>query len=192
MLTMSVLMMTIIYGGVFLTLEKQQGTLRRQMTLPMSRGQVIAGKIAGRLLLALLQTVVLLAVGRFLFGLSYGRSLAGLVLLVLSLCICTAGLATLLGAVLRSPEQVGSLGWLLSMALAALGGCWWPMEIVPRWMRQVAHALPSTWAMDGFHALISFGRGVEGVLAPTAALLGFGLLFSVLAARLLRTAGGGV
>jgi len=192
MLTMSVLMMTIIYGGVFLTLEKQQGTLRRQMTLPVTRGHVIAGKLGGRLLIALLQSVVLLVAGRFLFGLSLGSSFAGLVLLVVSLCIATAGLSTLLGAVLRSPEQAGSLGWLLGMALAALGGCWWPMEIVPGWMRRVAHALPSAWAMDGFHALISFGRGLEGVLIPSAMLLGFGLLFSVLAARFLRVTGGGV
>ena len=66
------------------------------------------------------------------------------------------------------------------------------MEIVPDWMRQVAHALPSAWAMDGFHALISFGTGIEGVLLPSAMLLGFGLLFSVLAARFLRVTGGGV
>jgi ABC-type Na+ efflux pump permease subunit len=192
MLTMSVLMMTIIYGGVFLTLEKQEGTLRRQMTLPVKRGHVIAGKLGGRLLIALLQSVVLLVAGKFLFGLSFGSSFIGLVLLVVSLCVATAGLATLLGAVLRSPEQAGSLGWLLGMALAALGGCWWPMEVVPAWMRRVAHALPSAWAMDGFHALISFGRGLEGVLVPSAILLGFGLLFSVVAARFLRVTGGGV
>jgi ABC-type multidrug transport system permease subunit len=192
MLTMSVLMMTIIYGGVFLTLEKQGGTLRRQMTLPVGRAHVIAGKLGGRLLIALLQAVVLLVAARFLFGLSLGRSFLGLVLLVVTLCIATAGLATLLGAVLRSPEQAGSLGWLAGMILAALGGCWWPMEIVPDWVRRVAHTLPSAWAMDGFHALISFGRGIEGVLLPSAMLLGFGLLFSVLAARFLRVAGGGV
>ena len=153
---------------------------------------MIAGKLGGRLMIALLQSVVLLVAGRFLFGLSLGSSFTGLVLLVVSLCIATAGLSTLLGAVLRSPEQAGSLGWLLGMALAALGGCWWPMEIVPDWMRKVAHALPSAWAMDGFHALISFGRGIEGVLLPSAMLLGFGLLFSVLAARFLRVTGGGV
>jgi len=40
--------------------------------------------------------------------------------------------------------------------------------------------------MDGLHALISFGQGLEAVLVPSAALLGFGLLFTLLGARFLR------
>jgi ABC-type multidrug transport system permease subunit len=190
-LTMTVVMMTLIYGAVYLTTEKQSGMLRRQMTAPVSRGQVFLGKLGGRFVLAGLQTVILLLAGRFLYGITYGKSPLGLMLLATSLCIATAGLSTLLGAVLRTPEQAGSVGWLLGMMLAAIGGCWWPSEVMPRWMWQAAHALPTAWAMDGFHALISFGYGLEGVLLPSAVLLGFGLLFAVLGSRFLRTAGGG-
>ena len=60
---------------------------------------------------------------------------------------------------------------------------------MPGWMRTMAHALPTTWAMDGFHALISFGYGVEAVLAPATALVGMALLFSLLGAKLLRFEG---
>ena len=90
------------------------------------------------------------------------------------------------GSVVRTEGQASSIGWILGMVMAALGGCWWPAEIMPRWMWNVAHALPTAWAMDGFHALISFGRGLDGVLLPAAMLTGFGLLFSLLAARFLR------
>jgi ABC-type Na+ efflux pump permease subunit len=190
-LTMTVMMMTLIYGAVYLTTEKQSGMLRRQLTAPLTRGQVFAGKLGGRFALAGLQTVILLLAGRFLYGLSYGKSLLGLILLVTCYCLATAGLSTFLGAVLRTPEQAGSVGWLLGMMLAALGGCWWPSEVMPRAMWQAAHVLPTAWAMDGFHALISFGYGLDGVLLPSAVLLGFALLFSVLGARFLRTAGGG-
>ena len=58
--------------------------------------------------------------------------------------------------------------------------------MMPDWMRAAAHVVPTAWAMDGFHDLISFGRGLEDVLVPSAALLGFGGTFSLLAARLLR------
>ncbi len=46
--------------------------------------------------------------------------------------------------------------------------------------------LPSAWAMDGFHALISFGHGLEAVMIPSTALLGFGLVFSAVGARFLK------
>jgi ABC-type Na+ efflux pump permease subunit len=187
-LTMVVLMMTLIYGGVFLTIERREGMLRRQVTLPLSRRQLILGKLAGRLLVAAGQVAVLLAVGRFVFSVDFGRSPAGLALLLVAYAFCVAGLATLFGAVLQTPEQASAVGWIASMVMAALGGCWWPSEIMPRWLWKAAHVFPTAWAMDAFHALISFGRGLEAVLLPAAVLLAFGAVFSLLGARFLRPA----
>lgn len=184
-LTMTVLMMTVIYGGVFLTNEKREGMLRRQMSAPISRRGVVAGKLLGRASIAGAQAVVLLAVGRFGFGVDYG-SLAGLVVLCVAYVVAVAGLATLIGAALRTPEQASTVGWLVSMALAAMGGCWWPSEVMPEWLRRAAHVLPTSWAMDGFHALISFGRGLDGVLLPAAVLLAFAAVFALAGARILR------
>ncbi len=187
-LTMIVLMMTLIYGGVFLITEKQQGMLRRQLSLPVSRGQVVAGKLLGRLLIAGLQIALLLFVARVVFGLSLGSSIAGLVLLAGSFAMAVACLSIFLGAVMSTTEQVSTAGWLLSMVLAGLGGCWWPKEVMPEWLQTAALALPTAWAMDGFHALISFGRGLEGVLVPSLVLCGFGVVFGVLGAKFLRVA----
>ena len=106
-----------------------------------------------------------------------------------SYAIAVAGMATLLGAVVRTAAQASAVGWIGSMVLASMGGCWWPSEVMPEWMWNVAHVLPTAWAMDGFHALISFGRGLDAVLLPSAMLLGFGAVFSLLGARFLRLEG---
>ena len=185
-ITMMVLMMTLIYGGVFLTSEKQDGTLRRQATLPVSRLELFAGKMFGRLLLCGLQLALLLIAGKLLFDMSYGTSPLALLLLLATYSLAVAGMTIFLGAVCSTPEQASSIGWLSTMVLAAMGGCWWPSEVMPDWLWSAAHVLPTAWAMDGFHSLISFGRGLEGVLAPSLALLGFSLLFTAAGARLLR------
>jgi ABC-type multidrug transport system permease subunit len=187
-LTFFVLMMTIIYGAVFLTLEKRQGMLRRQAMLPLSRGRIFTGKLAGRMLMAGVQIAIYLLAGRLLFGLSYGSSPGGLALVLFAYAAAASGLSLLLGAVLSTPEQASTVGWISSMVMGALGGCWWPSEVMPRWLWSAAHVLPTAWAMDAFHSLISFGRGIEAVLLPAAALLGFAVLFSVLGARFLRWA----
>lgn len=184
-LTMTVLMMTLIYGAVFLTLEKRQGMIRRQAMLPLSRGTVFLGKLAGRLLIAGAQAVLLLIAGRFLFHVSWGSSPGGLALLLGAYLLAVAALSTLLGAVLSTPEQASAVGWILSMILAALGGCWWPSEVMPRWLWRASHVLPTPWAMDGFHSLISFGHGVEAVLLPAAVLIGFAAVFAFLGSRFL-------
>jgi ABC-type multidrug transport system permease subunit len=185
-LTMTVLMMTVIYGGVFLTVEKRDGTLRRQAAGPVGGGGLVAGKLLGRLLVAALQTIVLLAFGRFLFGVDFGDSWVGLGLLLASYSFCCAALATLVGAVLRTPEQASGIGWLASIVMAALGGCWWPSEVVPRWLWHAAHVFPTAWAMDAFHGLISFGRGAGSVVVPALVLAAFGAAFAAIAARTLR------
>jgi ABC-type multidrug transport system permease subunit len=182
-LTFTVLMMTLIYGAVFLTIEKREGMLRRQLTLPVSREALFAGKVAGRLLIAGLQVAVLLLAGRFLFHLDLGTSPVALLALVSSYAFAVAGIATFLGALVANPEQASAVGWLGSMVMAAMGGCWWPSEVMPGWLRGAAHVFPTSWAMDGFHALISFGRSGGAVAVPCAALLGFGLLFSIWGAR---------
>jgi ABC-type multidrug transport system permease subunit len=50
----------------------------------------------------------------------------------------------------------------------------------------VAHLLPSGWAMEALHQLISFGNGFDAILLPLGVLVGFGLLATFLAARFFR------
>ncbi len=186
-MTFTVLMMTLIYGAVFLTIEKREGMLKRQLTLPISRPTILLGKVLGRVFVAMLQIVILVLAGRFLFQLDFGHSTAALFALLISYAFAVAGIATFLGAILASPEQASIVGWLASMVMAAMGGCWWPSEVMPEWLRTAAHVFPTTWAMDAFHALISFGRGFEAVVVPCAVLIGFGTLFSWIGARKLQT-----
>jgi ABC-type multidrug transport system permease subunit len=187
-MTFTVMMMTLIYGAVFLTIEKREGMLQRQLTLPVSKEAIFAGKVLGRVMIALVQIAILLAVGRFVFQLDLGSSPAGLALLLLSYAFAVASMATFLGSTLANPEQASTVGWIAATVMGAMGGCWWPAEVMPGWLRTAAHVFPTAWAMDGLHALISFGRGLPEVLLPAAALAAFGVAFCWLAARSLRRA----
>jgi ABC-2 type transport system permease protein len=186
MLTMSIIMMTVIYGAVFLAGERAEGTLRRQATVPLSRVEIMSGKLLGRLLIALAQAVILMILGSLLFGAFWGHSPLGLALTVLALAASAASLGLLFGALFRTADQAGSLGWIAPLILAALGGCWWPLEIVPRWLRMAGHVSPAAWAMDAFHGLVSFGGGLEAVWLPVLVLTGYAVGLTWLAARRLK------
>ena len=110
--------------------------------------------------------------------------------MLLSYAFAVAGIATFLGAVLKNPEQASAVGWLSSMVMGAMGGCWWPAEVMPRWLRTASHVFPTAWAMDAFHALISFGKSGSAVALPCVVLIGFGVIFSAWGAfKLDATAG---
>jgi ABC-2 type transport system permease protein len=186
MLVLFVLINTVIYGAVLLTLEKQNGCLRRLAGQPVSRFGLLLGKLAGRLLLALCQSAIVVIAGHLLFHVYWGPSLLALLALIFCLGMACASIGLFLGAILRSPEQASAVGWIIPLFLAAIGGCWWPLEVVPHWMRVAGHVSPAAWAMDGLHGLISFGQGGAVVIVPCLILLGYGALFLTLGARNLR------
>ncbi len=185
-ITLFMLINTAIYGAVFLTQERQDHVLARTATYPVSRNGILAGKLLGRTLLGLLQAAILLAAGRFLLGVYLGNSLIGMTALIIAISLTVASMSLFWGAVLRRPEQATAIALVSSLFLGAIGGCWWPLEVVPGWMRTAGHLSPAAWAMDGLHALISFGAGPEAVMLPSVVLLGYAAIFTAIGARLLR------
>ena len=185
MLVMFVLM-SMVFSGATITSERLGGVLRRYAYAPIDRGTIVAGKLAGRMVIAAIQIAFLLAVGRFAFHVSLGGSPVALVLLMLAFAFCMGAFSILFGSLLRNPEQVSSIGVLSTMIMAALGGCWWPVEIVPPFFRAASFFVPTGWAMNGMHKLLSFGYGMRETLPNLLVLAAFGLAFVALASWKLR------
>lgn len=186
MMTLFMLINTAIYGAVYLTQEKQDGILPRIATYPVSRGQILIGKLLGRTLLGLVQAGILLTAGKLLLGVYTGNSPLALALVILCLSLTVGAIALFWGAVLRRVDQASVVALVASLFMGAIGGCWWPLEVVPRWMQRFGHISPAAWAMDGFNAVFSFGDGVSAVVVPCLMLLGYTVFFTLLGARWLR------
>jgi ABC-type multidrug transport system permease subunit len=165
-------------GAIHLVLERERGLLRRLASTPIPRARLVAGKWLGKLLLGLVQLAFGLVAGTVLFRMSWGAALPMVIVILIAWAAFNASLALLLGNIARSSAQMAGMGVLMTMALASLGGCWWPIEITPEWAQRFALALPTGWTMDAMHRLISFGDPASAVvphalaLATGAALLG--------------------
>ncbi len=195
MLAMFMVMTVAIGGAESLTREKLGGTLARLGATTFSRGEIIAGKLLHLGLVALVQAMVLMAAGQAigalgLFGIdfSWGPGFGLVILALVPYAFAVAGVTLLLGGLFRTTQQAESLGWLVGMVFAALGGCWWPLEIMPRGAQILGGFFPTFWAMKALHAVVTFGRGLEGVLLPMAVLTVFGAVFAWLGARFLKVA----
>lgn len=185
-LVMFTLLVMLTSGSAMLVAERSQGLLRRLASAPMSRGDVVAGKWLARLALASLQIGSAVAVGTFVFHMQWGPDF-GMILLVLAVWAgfcASAGLA--LGNLARTDRQAAGFGVLATNALAALGGCWWPIEITPPWMQTLQKLLPTGWTMDALHKLISFQAGAVSALADVTALIVATVIIAALAARRFR------
>ena len=90
------------------------------------------------------------------------------------------------GSIIRKIEILIIFNILVANTMSAFGGCWWPIEIVSPTLRKISFVFPTGWAMDAFHQLIFFGQGLESIIPHILALLGFTLVFLVLAVKFFK------
>jgi ABC-2 type transport system permease protein len=178
---------TSMAGAAALIEARRLGVTRRLLATPTTVATILFGEALGRFAVALLQGLIIFVVGLLVFGVDWGDPPAALLLLVTFALVAT-GVGLLLGAVLRNAEQATSVGPPVGIALGMLGGCMWPLAIVPAPMRALGHLFPQAWAMDGFIALIARNAGLAGITRQLAVLAAFAAVLLALATWRLRKA----
>ena len=189
MAVMFVMLVALTYGAATISAERANGQLRRLITTPATRAEIVAGKIGGRFVIAAVQITALVLVGVIanrLFGIEIGDRPFQMWLVLLLFGLVVAPLGVAVGGWFKEPDRAANVGVMATMAMAAFGGCWWPIEVVSKPLKTVALTLPSGWAMKALHGLVSFGWSLSDLGPELLALTAFGVVFSLLAARSLR------
>jgi len=177
-----IMMMVLIYGGITVMEDRKKGILGRLLFSPLSTGELFQAKLLGRWLMGLLQALMLIVVGKIFFRLNLGSfPLSLLVLAVFALAM--AALSVFIGSLVGKEDMIVGLAVLLSNIFAALGGCWWPSEIVAPGLRRVGLVSPAYWAMDALHKLRFFNGGFSDILPHLGVLLGLAIVLTVVAGR---------
>lgn len=173
--TLFFMMMFLMMSAKDLVEERRNRTLSRLMISRASSLDLVLGFFLGGLILGMVQAGVLLTLNMMPpFSVDYGDSPAALFLVVLLFGGFCSAASVFLGSIARSGPQADGLGMTFTMTLAAVGGLWWPLEIVPDFMQKIGHSLPSGQAISVFHDMIGRGYGVGEV---SGWLIGLGVWF---------------
>jgi ABC-2 type transport system permease protein len=187
MATMYVMFAVFPLASAFI-LERKQWTLQRLVTMPVSRAQILGGKLLARFILGMIQYGIMFAFGAVL-GVRYGGDVVALVLLMMLFVLCIAALTLALTTLLKSDAQAQGVTLFLSLVLAPLGGAWWSLEIVPAFMQVIARVTPVAWVMEGYRALIFEGGTLITVLPSLGVLAGMTALFFAFGVARFKVAG---
>ncbi len=166
--------------------ERDWGTLARLRAMPVSLDVILIAKLLARFTVGVVQMLVLLAVGRLLFGISLGPEPWALLLPTAGIVFAGTAFGLVVAGLARSREAVLPLGSIAIVTMAAVGGCWWPIDLEPRWMQHVALAFPTTWAMAAYNDLMIRRHSFEAAIGPTVVLLAFGLVYLSVGLALFR------
>jgi ABC-type multidrug transport system permease subunit len=107
-------------------------------------------------------------------------------LLLLAFMLAAASIGMMAASFFKTSEKAGAMGVMISLVLAALGGCWWPLEVVPSGMRAVAHFLPTGQAMSAIGEMLAVGPQAPFPAVNIAVLLLMAAIAMPIAARRMR------
>lgn len=167
--------------------ERQNNTLERLLASSVKRESILGGVFTGTAIRGLIQILIFWLVGILVFGIDLGLSPAAVIILSILMVIMSSAFALMLATLVRTQRSAGSLAVVTALVLAPLGGCWWPLFILPKWLQNLAKISPHAWATTGFNELMLFGADFGAVVPEMLVLLGFAVVFGLIAVWRFRT-----
>jgi ABC-2 type transport system permease protein len=166
--------------------ESEEGTLARLFTTPTDRTSILAGKFIAVFITVILQGLVLMVAGRYIFGINWGEPLSAALALTGQVVTAT-GLGVLLISLVKNSRQGGPvLGGGLT-GLGMLGGLFTANmpNALPATMNMIANFTPQGWVLKAWR-LVMDGASAGELLVPFAVMMAMGILMFVIGAGMFR------
>jgi ABC-type multidrug transport system permease subunit len=174
------LLFSVFFAGASLLQEREGGSLRRLLLSPVPRRNILLSKYFSTYIAALIQVIVIFLFGYFVFKLNIFKNLPALIVMALVTIASATSLGMFMAALCKSYRQVQGLTTLIVLTMSALGGSWFPLIIMPRWLRIVGHFTFNAWAMDGFQDILWRGLGIKSILPEIGVLASAALITTIL------------
>jgi ABC-2 type transport system permease protein len=163
--------------------EKKVGSFRRVLASPVSKGELLVGKMLPNVAASLIQVIVIFGFGLLVLPLlgqaplSLGNAPFAVVLVGILIAVCSSSLGILIAALARTENQIGGLSAVILWAMGVLGGSFIPVFFLERFLGPSMRVVPHYWANSAFTDLLVRGAGLSDVMPQMVALLIFTAAF---------------
>lgn len=165
--------------SINLVKEKSQGTSVRVRVSPTPYFIHILGKTFTYLIICIIQFLLMVAVGIYLFpymdlpAFDVSGKMFQLIVVTLFAGLAAIGFGVLLGTIADTQEQSAPFGATSVVVLAAIGGIWVPVFLMPEFMQHVAKFSPMNWGLNAYYDIILRNSGIGNIGKELALLFAF-------------------
>lgn len=162
--------------------ERQDGTIKRLLTLPVKKSTLILGKLIPYVGVNLLQFIFMLLVGLFVIPwitelkFQLGQHAHHLVIVTLVCAVSATSYGIFISCISNSIEHASALSAGLVICMAALGGIMVPLFAMPPFMQSLAKISPLYWGHQAYLDVL-VRESPLSIIAPKLVVL---LVFAVL------------
>ena len=186
----SILGMSLMQLGVFaavpLVADRQKLILKRLQATPLRRWQLVGSNVLMRVLIAIVQTVIIVGVGSLVFNVQVAGNwllIGGLVLLG---SLTFIALGYVIASFASSEEAANGMTSVVQFPLMFLSGTFFPIDAMPDALRVVARAMPLTYLGDALRQVMVGGTPFSPLWICVAVLVGWLVVCFGIAARFFR------
>lgn len=162
---------------------RERGVLRRLATTPVPPIALLAAQLAMSLLVAIVTTVLVLAVGRIGFGVALPRQIVGYALALVLGAGALFGIGLVIAALAPSVRAAQGIGTVLFFPVLFFAGMWSPRPTMPDLVRHISDFTPLGATVQ---ALQDGSAGAWPQPLHLAVMVGYAVVFGLIAARLFR------
>lgn len=190
-LTPGILGMTIMQLGISsvafaFVADRQRGVIRRVMATPIPRRSYMAAHVLQRLILAVVQVLILLAVAVFAFKVTVVGGLESLLMVAVLGAVVFLNLGFAVTGLLATENQAAVATQIVTLPQMFLSGVFFSRDAVPAFLKPIADYLPLTFLNDALRDIATTGATLGDVGGDILGLLAWAVVSFVLAYRLFR------
>ncbi|WP_342429271.1 ABC transporter permease [Neobacillus sp. FSL H8-0543] len=170
------LLMTVVQGVSTMILEKEQEVYKRLLLTHLTYNNYLAGKMLGLIIICSVQSAIIIIGTSVLFGVDWGNSLLGIMLMTIAFVVNACGLGVMAGSFIKTEKSFSVAGSLGTQIMAALGGSMVPLYVFPEWVNLVTKFLPNGLALQTYLEFMS-GASFIDALPAISGSIGLGVIF---------------
>lgn len=170
-------MFTIMFGIGAIVDEKELKVWQRQLVSPLTKGTIIVGNLVSNFIIGMIQLYLIIIVSKLLFDMDWGGTLPALLAILGAYVIAGTSMGLFIAGFVKTQQQLAAILPTIIVSTSMIGGCMWPVELMPKFMRAISQLLPQRWGMEGLSQVILYNGGMENVVKPIIILLIISAIF---------------
>ena len=163
--------------------EREMGTIEQILVTPIRPAELMLGKVAPNIIIAIANLLTVLGLGVFWFGVPFQGNFWLFLWLSFMYVFSGLGLGLLISTIASSQKQAQQLIGMFTLVGTVVGGFIFPRYSMPVAVRITGNLFPLTYFIPISRSIITKGVGIEFLWEQIAALLIYIVVIMIFAAR---------
>lgn len=187
-MTVILMLVSAMMTSISITREKELGTMEILLVSPLKPFQVILGKVFPYVFLSIINAIVIVSMGYFIFGMPINGSVFLLAFESILFIITALSLGILISTISNTQQTAMMISLMgLMLPVIILSGFIFPIASMPLPMQVISNIIPAKWFIIIVKSIMLKGVGLEYIFKETLILVGMTLLFIGLSIKNYKT-----